>query len=785
VAGTEPISPRQRRAPTAARPVRILLVEDDASEAARFVAELEGTLGAVSAVTVASADAFQEKLASSSWDAIIAEHCLPAFGAAAALEALHAAGRDIPLVIVSGSMRVDEAVAVMRLGARDYVPRTDLSRLGPLVDRELREAAVRQELRESERARAQERAERELVSKQLEFIRSFGNDVLLIVSLDGRIVEANDRAVDAYGYSTDELLRLNLRQLRADDTRDDLAAQLLEAQGPGGTRYTTWHRRRSGERFPVAVSARSIDVAGQVLVQSIVRDLTGEQAARAARTRAEEALRASQERLTRVLETSSEGIWIVDGEGRTEFVNHRAAELFGFVERDAVGRPLVDLVPEPLRARAREDLARMQGGGEARTDLVHTRADGQLAHLVVSRTVLRGAGGEVSGAVAIFMDVTAQRRAWEELVQAQKMEAVGRLASGVAHDFNNLLVAILTNSSFLAEALEEGDPRRQDAVEIHEAGERAARLVRQLLTFARRAPVNPVPTDLNVVIGGFERLLRRTIGEDIRVEVRLGDGLWPTRIDPGNLEQVVMNLAVNARDAMPNGGTLRIETRNEVVGPDGAGPVAPGRHAVLVVEDSGAGIPAELLPRIFEPFFTTKQSGQGTGLGLSTVHGIVTQARGHVGVTSTPGQGTRFTIHLPACDETATRAAAAPSQGARGRGERILVVEDDDTVRATLRRVLERGGYVVVEATNGREALERFGAEPGVALVLSDTVLPEGSGPSLAAAIRTGPRAVPVVLMSGYADRASGPEPVVAKPFTAPALLDTIRRALDAGAAGR
>jgi CheY-like chemotaxis protein len=360
---------------------------------------------------------------------------------------------------------------------------------------------------------------------------------------------------------------------------------------------------------------------------------------------------------------------------------------------------------------------------------------------------------------------------------------VGRLASGVAHDFNNLLVAILTSSAFLAEALPEGDPRRQDAVEIHDAGDRAARLVRQLLAFARRSAVNPVPTDLNAVIVGFERLLRRTIGEDVRVEARLAEGLWPTRIDPGNVEQVVMNLAVNARDAMPGGGTLRLETHNEEVPPGSDLGVPPGRYAVLVVEDTGAGIPPDVLPRIFEPFFTTKRPGQGTGLGLSTVHGIVEQARGRISVDAAPGRGARFTLRLPACDEAPAPGPRATVEAApRGHGERVLLVEDDDGVRATLRRVLERGGYRVTEAASGREALDRFRTAADVALVLSDSVMPEGSGQALAAAIRGGPRAVPVVLMSGYSDRESGPDPVIAKPFTATALLVALRRALEGGA---
>ncbi len=396
--------------------------------------------------------------------------------------------------------------------------------------------------------------------------------------------------------------------------------------------------------------------------------------------------------------------------------------------------------------------------------------------------------GAVERVILVISDVTtalakeqSERKMQAELQQAQKMEAVGLLASGIAHDFNNLLVTVLSCSDFLLAELPEGDPRRSDAVEIHEAGQRAARLVAQLLAFGRKSLGAPVRTDLNAVVRGIEKLVRRAIPESVEVSLALAPEPWPLRIDPGQLEQVILNLVVNARDAMPGGGRLLVETSNEVSAAEGRAGEPLSRSVVLRVSDTGCGIAPEVLSKIFVPFFTTKERGKGTGLGLSTVFGIVQQAKGTIAVASEPGKGATFTIQLPACDGEARDAAPpAPSRTVDGAGAMVLLVEDEPGVRRVASRLLSRRGFRVIEACDASEALLRF-EDAHVDLVLTDVVMPGMSGPELAARLqRVRPR-LPVVFMSGYSDRQGVWDDgtvVLSKPFTEATLLAKLDEAL-------
>jgi len=381
----------------------------------------------------------------------------------------------------------------------------------------------------------------------------------------------------------------------------------------------------------------------------------------------------------------------------------------------------------------------------------------------------------------------------DQLVQSQKMEAIGQLAGGVAHDFNNLLTVIIGRSQLFLARVAVGDPGRRDVEMVNRAAERAASLTRQLLAFSRKQVLKPEPLDLNALVGGLAPMLRRLIGEHIDLVIAPGGDLGQVMADPGQIEQVVMNLVVNARDAMPDGGTMRVQTARAQLGATRAhleGRIPPGDYVAVQVQDAGSGMDPATIARIFEPFFTTKEPGKGTGLGLSTVYGIVNQSGGHIGVDSAPGRGTTFTIYLP-------RTALPVPSPARGRetvamvggSETILLVEDEDEVRQLARDVLESCGYTVLATGDPREALSiaaRLGEE--IDLLVTDMVMPTIRGSVLAARLRRQLPALPLLYVSGYTDEMASPggkieppAPLLQKPFTPPALARAVRDVLDAG----
>jgi signal transduction histidine kinase len=399
--------------------------------------------------------------------------------------------------------------------------------------------------------------------------------------------------------------------------------------------------------------------------------------------------------------------------------------------------------------------------------------------------------GRVVGLIGASQNVTARRRLEEQFRQAQKMEAIGTLAGGVAHDFNNLLTVICGYSDLLMRDLASGDPMREPVIEIHRAGARARALIRQLLAFSRQQVLEPKVLDLNAVVADMEKMLRRLIGEDIELVVALDAGLPQVKADPGQLEQVLVNLSVNARDAMPRGGRLCIETRHVTLDPsitDATSGVRAGEYVLLSVSDTGVGMDPGTKARVFEPFFTTKEPGKGSGLGLAIVHGVVTQSGGRVEVESEPSHGATFKIHLPAVTEgpPAGKVVSGP-RAPPGGHETILLVEDEAAVRKLASHILASCGYSVLEAANGQEAL-RVAADhrSPIDLLLSDVVIPHLGGPQLAKQLTAAKPGLKVLFMSGYADAgvleqgSVGTEHAfVQKPFTPLGLAQKVRDVLD------
>jgi signal transduction histidine kinase len=426
---------------------------------------------------------------------------------------------------------------------------------------------------------------------------------------------------------------------------------------------------------------------------------------------------------------------------------------------------------------------------------VHQFQADDIAFLQTCANVLAAAVDRAADGVALRQTEEALRRSQEQLQQAVKMEAVGRLAGGIAHDFNNLLTAIRGYSDLVAAGLKPGDPLRADVQEIQRAAERAASLTQQLLAFSRRQVLRPDRLDLGVVVRDIENMIRRLIGEDVELTV-VADARRTVLVDRSQIEQVLMNLAINARDAMPSGGRLRIEAHDHDVPPNAAaheGAPPPGRYVLVRIEDSGTGIPPEIVDRIFEPFFTTKRAGKGTGLGLSTAYGIVKQSGGFIEVTSIVGAGTTFRVYLPEVETPAASAdpvASEPDYDHQSGGETVLLVEDADAVRSVVKRALVRLGYNVLEASNGPQAIGIALQQPNdIDLLLTDFVMPQMGGRELIDRLQELGLRSRVLIMSGYVDdallRGGGFPPGAAfieKPFTAEHIGRKVREVLDAPA---
>jgi PAS domain S-box-containing protein len=524
------------------------------------------------------------------------------------------------------------------------------------------------------------------------------------------------------------------------------------------------------------------------------------------RIEAEEALLASEFWQRRLVESLGVGVVVHAADTRVVMSNPEASRIFGLPSEQLRGLTSSD----PAWRFLREDGTPLPPEEIPVNQVVTTRLLISAQVFGVARQdgspprwVLANAyptvddRGRLEHVVASFSDISDQRRAEaesarlaEHLRVSQKIEALGRLAGGVAHDFNNILSVILGHADFALEALGENHPAREDLVEVEKAGQRAAALTSQLLAFGRRQVLLPKPIDLNQVVGELEKMLRRLIGEDVRLEQSLADGLWPTLADPAQVEQVIMNLVINARDAMPGGGRLAISTANVEQGAGPASALPPGDYVALTVTDSGSGIDAATRARLFEPFFTTKAQGKGTGLGLSTVYGIVSQSGGQVQVESEPGHGATFRVLLPrapAVEAPRQRPAPSPRAGVARGGETVLVVEDEGAVRDVTRRILAAAGYRVLTAESGAEALRLCREYAGeIQVLLSDVVMPQMGGPECAEAAQRLRPGLRILFMSGYAadaiaDRGVLPPgtPVLDKPFSAAGLTSQVRAVLD------
>ncbi len=767
--------------------LRILIVEDTPEDTCLLEALLgKAGSGRFSVATADSLAGALSQLSRTGADAIILDLLLPDSTGLETLKKVQAEHPSIPVLVLTALQDESMADLAIRQGAQDYL-------LKGRLDASLLARAIRYSI---ERKRS-ENALR-LSEQRFELMARATNDAVWDWEFSTNRMWWNVGVRSFLGYPANTMggdLTWWMEHIHPED-RDRITTCLRAVIDGGGRFWLDEYRYLCADGSYACVFDRGYVIHDErglpVRMIGAMMDITD-------RKRAEEALRETNETLRTLIQASPLAISVTDADAKVRIWNPAAEQILGWKAHEVLGRRLPALDPAAPAGEFGGFVGRaLQGESLTSVELAGRRKDGSAVHLSLSMAPLRDAQVRICGAMAIIADITERKSAdqqrsqlEEQLRQSSKMEAVGRLAGGVAHDFNNLMTAISGYAELLQGRFSAEDPARQHAEEILKSSTRATQLTRQLLAFSRRQVLQPRVLSLNAVVQSTDSLLRRLIGEHIELDLSLDPALSAVKADQGQLEQVIMNLAVNARDAMPDGGRLLIETRNVVLDAgyhDRHGRVRTGPHVLLAVSDSGTGMSEEIRSHLFEPFFTTKSVDKGTGLGLATVYGIVKQSGGDIWVYSEAGKGTSFKIYLPPVNETPE---APPREGTRQRTrkgtETLLLVEDSEVVRRLLRELLTQSGYKLLEARHGAEALKLSREYAGeIHLLVTDMVMPHLNGRDLARALAPERPGMKVLYMSGYTEEAILKHGVfdpgsafLEKPFSPGALARKIRELLD------
>jgi PAS domain S-box-containing protein len=759
-------------------PLRILILEDVPMDAELVEYELGRSQVPFTTRCVNTREDFLAELTGFQPDLILSDYSLPGFDGMTALALAREIAPTVPFVIVTGSVNEETAVGCMKAGATDYLLKSNLARIGPAIEGALARSRMRAE---------QSRAEAALRRSEANLRAIFNNSLqcFVLVDRDGTIKAFNRTA----GLWTERLLGRTLREgdrieafipQAAEGFTRALAGELLMSEQPVRDLAGTEH-------WFETTSAPVVDDAGQIIGVCLNARDVGE------RKLAERALRESEARYRDLFDNASDLVCITTAEGGFQYVNKAWTELTGYSDGELKRLCFEDVVhPDSLELYRAVSRRVREGQTVERVELVLLTGSGAQITLDgnLSATPNDGRPLLVRG---IYRDVTERKRVEEQLRRAERMQSAGRLAGGVAHEVNNMMTGVLGFSHFLLKSLAPDDPRRAEVQEIIKAGTRASDVTRQLLAFTRQQILRPEPLDVNLVLEKMSRLLRRSLGEEHQLVFNLAPDAGLIRADGAQFEQVLVNLLLNARDAMTGTGRVTIATALVTLDesyaqrhPDIS--IPSGTYLLLSVSDTGCGMDGVLQSRIFEPFFTTKPTGQGTGLGLSTAYGIVKQSGGFIWVYSEPGLGSTFKIYLPRADSAQAppeeRISASVIQGGR---ETILVVEDEEMVRSLACRGLRALGYTLLEAGNGTQAL-RILAERAmeIDLVVSDVVMPEMGGRELGQRLQLLEPALPILFMSGYTGEdvirrglLEAGSPFLQKPFSTDALARKVREMLD------
>ena len=731
--------------------LRTLIIDDSADDAELLIRELRRESYDVSAERTDTEAGLRAALDDQAWDIVLCDFHMPRFSGTEALKIVRERYPDVPFIFVSGAIGEDVAVGAMKAGAQDYVMKGNLKRLAPAIERELRDATVRRE-----RATAESR--QRVMEARYRQILSIAPDAIVAMDEALHIAMFNQAAERLFGYNADEAVGQSAEILLPARFVSPVREQIRHF---GASADSTMQirvpdkfcgRRKNGVEFPAEVYVSKMVEDRRTIFTTVIRDITERENMMAT-------LRHTNQTLDAVVQSSPVAILGLDSLRRVIVWNRNAERIFGLSATDVVGRPFPPLVE--VAGTQLGDMVRRLLEGEVLTDVeIHQQPSKNAPlELRVSGAPLYDGDQRVRGAVCIVEDVTESKATRRQLEHAQRMEAVGQLTGGLAHDFNNLLAVVIGNLDLLHDQPELQASSKESVDLALKASLGGATLIRQLLAFSRRQALSPKAFDLNALVTSTRELLSRTLGEHIEVVMRLAPDLWPAMADSTQVESAIANLAINARDAMPNGGRLTLETTNKHLDPpyaDTNPDAQPGDYVMLAVSDTGTGIPPEVLNRVFEPFFTTKEQGKGSGLGLSMVYGFAKQSRGHVKIYSEVGHGTTVRLYLPraGAEKPARAPASAPVATDADRIDAvILVVEDNIDVRRIVCRLLRDFGCTVIEANSGQAALDVLHSGQKIDLMFSDVVMPGGiSGTELVQAARRLRPGIKTLLTTGFAE---------------------------------
>jgi PAS domain S-box-containing protein len=754
--------------------LRLLILEDRSEDAELVVHELEKDGFNIAYNRSDTENGYRKGLAEKP-DLILADYNLPTFDGMSALLIQKELTPDIPFIIVSGTVGEEIAVECLKAGATDYILKDRLFRLGPVVKRALEATELQ--------------CKRKKIEDQLRLLSSAveqSSEGIAVVDLKGRLLFLNNAFAAIHGYNTEELIGRYLSVFHTPEQMASVDSANRQIRESGKFKGEIWHVRQDGTVFPTLMNNSLLrDGNGKPIgIIGTVRDITD-------RKKAEEALKQSEERYRVLIQSMEALIFSVDRDGLFHKAGGRRLERMGLSPDDVVGKTLFDIFPEAEAKQYRKLFQKVFESGEVCSYEYEGEYSGKKTIDQTNIYPIHNAHGDIELVGVICRDITEQRFLEGQLGEVQRMETVGQLAGGVAHDFNNLIMAIQGYTELALMEVQESDSLYEDLNEIQKAAKNAAGLTRQLLLFSRRQPIEFGPLDLNGVIADLSKMLNRLLGEDISLITEPASNLKSVRGDSGTVQQVIMNIVVNARDAMPEGGKITIKTENAHVNQEYCRKYSyayPGNFVKFEIADTGMGMDPEVAGHIFEPFYTTKGIGKGTGLGLSVVYGIVKQHKGWINVESSPGKGTIFSIYLPEFPQEAglMQETSVSPDTKRGKGERILLVEDEKAVRDLSNRVLSNNGYLVFPASDAKEAHEIFKSEEGnFDLILSDVVLPDESGLELVEKFLRLKPGIKALFVSGYSDEKSGWHiiqqrgfPYLQKPYPLSDFLKAVSREL-------